>query len=85
LEKKRKKKREGKLEKKWKNAKKKKRGKNIVDYWFNPLWFRCGGTVIPPHYLDIVIKLQRLRPKNVRFIYKTKNIKKIDLATIQTH
>jgi hypothetical protein len=56
-----------------------------VDYWFNPLWFRCGGTVIPPHYLDIVIKLQRLRPKNVRFIYKTKNIKKIDLATIQTH
>ena len=63
---------------------KKKRGKNTVD-WFNPQWFRCGGTVIPPHYLDIVIKLQRLRPKNFRFIYKTKNIKKIDLATIQTH
>jgi len=67
-----------------KKCKKKKRGKNTVD-WFNPQWFRCGGTVIPPHYLDIVIKLQRLRPKNFRFIYKTKNIKKIDLATIQTH
>jgi len=32
----------------------KKRGKNIVDYCCNPQWFRCGGTVIPPHHLDIV-------------------------------
>jgi hypothetical protein len=41
------------LERKMKKCKKK-RGKNIVDYCCNPQWFRCGGTVIPPHHLDIV-------------------------------
>jgi hypothetical protein len=25
-----------------------------VNYCCNPQWFRCGGTVIPPHHLDIV-------------------------------
>jgi len=50
---KKRKKREGKLEKKWKNEQKK--GKNTVDYCCNLQWFRCGGTVIPPHHLDIVI------------------------------
>ena len=84
MEKKTKKKERESWKKNEKMQKKKKRGKKTVD-WFNPQWFRCGGTVIPPHYLDIVIKLQRLRSKNFRFIYKTKNIKKIDLATIQTH
>jgi len=56
LEKKRKKKekREGKLEKNKKIQKKKKKGKSTVDYCCNPQWFRCGGTVIPPHHLDIV-------------------------------
>jgi hypothetical protein len=59
-----------------KKCKKKKRGKNTVHYCCNPQWFRCGGTVIPPYYLDIVIILQRLRPKNVKFIYKTKKYQK---------
>jgi len=36
-------------------CKKKKRGKNIVDYCCNPQLFRYGGIVIPPHHLDIVI------------------------------
>jgi len=50
-EKKRKKERES-----WKKIKKykKKEGKSTVDYCCNPQWFRCGGTVIPPHHLDIV-------------------------------
>ena len=52
--KKKRKKREGKLGKKWKNAKKKKKGISTVDYCCNPQWFRCGGIVIPPHHLDIV-------------------------------
>jgi hypothetical protein len=25
-----------------------------VNYCCNPQWFRCGGTMIPPHHLDIV-------------------------------
>jgi hypothetical protein len=25
-----------------------------VNYCCNPQWFRCGGTVIPLHHLDIV-------------------------------
>ena len=49
------KKKEGKLEKKWKNTKtKRERGKSTVDYCCNPQWFRCRGTVITPHHLDIV-------------------------------
>jgi hypothetical protein len=38
-----------------KSKKKKKKGKSIMDYCCNPQWFRCGGTMIPPHHLDIVI------------------------------
>ena len=49
-----KKKKWGKVGKKMKKYKKKKRGKNTVDYCCNPHWFGCGGTVIPPHHLDIV-------------------------------
>jgi hypothetical protein len=26
-----------------------------VDYCCNPQWFRCGGTVIPPHHLEYCI------------------------------
>jgi len=51
MEKKRRKKKQS-----WKkNKKMKKKGKNTVNYCCNLQWFRCGGTVIPPHHLDIVI------------------------------
>jgi len=34
---------------------KKEGGRITVDYCWNPQWFRCGGTMIPPHHLDSVI------------------------------
>ena len=38
-----------------KKISKKKGGVRItVNYCCNPQWFRCGGTMIPPHHLDIV-------------------------------
>ena len=52
FEKKKKKKRK-KKEKKEK-LEKKRGGSITMDYCCNPQWFRCGGTVIPPHHLDIV-------------------------------
>ena len=58
---------EKKLILKKKEKKKKKREKlekktgrrNTVDYCCNPHYFVCGGTVIPPHDLDIVVKTNR--------------------------
>jgi hypothetical protein len=43
-----------KIKKKWKNAQNKLERKSTMDYCYNPHWFGCGGTVIPPHHLDIV-------------------------------
>jgi len=46
-----------KKKKKRKKLTKKKEEKNTVDYCCNPQCFVCGGTVIPPHDLDIVVIL----------------------------
>jgi len=52
--KKKKTKKKRKLKKKMKNTKKKKE-ECTVDYCCNPQCFGCGGTVIPPHHLDVCI------------------------------
>jgi hypothetical protein len=36
-----------------KNDKMQKKQKYTVDYCCNLQYFMCGGTVVPPHYLDI--------------------------------
>jgi hypothetical protein len=46
-----------KKKKKRKKLTKKKEEKNTMDYCCNPQCFVCGGTVIPPHDLDIVVIL----------------------------
>jgi len=51
------------LKKKQKKTKKKEEGKfskkkenqTTVDYYCNPQCFVCGGTMIPPHYLEYVV------------------------------
>ena len=51
-QKKTKKKEEGKVSKK---KEKKKEKESTVDYYCNPQCFVCGGTMIPPHYLEYVV------------------------------
>jgi hypothetical protein len=41
----------------------KKEEKDIVDYYCNPQWFRCGEIVISPHHLDIVNKIFNIHHK----------------------